>query len=260
MRPGQSFEDPDVAHNYRYRPDYPEELFEKLVSLTKQHNALDLGCGPGKVARRICHAFGSVTAVDPSAAMLAVAQELQLPEVNNINWIHGFAEDCALGSTEFDLIVAAASIHWMDHAKLFPRLLKHVGDEHIFAVVDGDGAYDPPWQKDWDVFLDKWIFEITGERYQPNQKDSAFNKKMARHKEWLHLEGEALFEHTFTQSVDEFIACQFSRDTFARSKLGQRVEEFAAELGRVVGPYSDETGMLEYRVRSNIEWGRIRVS
>ncbi|MEM7078378.1 MAG: class I SAM-dependent methyltransferase [Pseudomonadota bacterium] len=263
MALGQSFEDTEVAEHYGYRPDYPADLFAKLYELSPQHHhALDLGCGPGKVARQICTVFDSVTAVDASEAMLTIAQNLQSnseeTDRTNIRWVHSPAETADFADHNFDLIVAAASIHWMDHTRLFPRLLAHVAGDYVFAVVDGDGAHHPPWQSEWGDFLGKWIFELTGQTYAPDNTDSAFAKKMKRHKDWLRLEGEASFEHTCTQTIDDFIRCQFSRDTFAPSKLGNRRGEFSEQLRRVVSPHADPMDVLTYRVLTRVEWGKIR--
>lgn len=259
MRPGQSFENKEVAEHYKYRPDYPADLFSQLYKLSRNHgSALDLGCGNGKVARQLCGVFNAVTAVDPSESMLAVAQKLQATGSQNISWVCSLAEEADFADCSFDLIVAAASIHWMDHALLFPRLLHHVAVDHVFAVVDGDGAYQPPWQNDWDDFLSKWIFELKGERYEPGEKNSPFAKKMKRHRDWLSVEGEAFFEHNFSQTVDDFIRCQFSRDTFAPSKLGSRIGEFSEDLRQVVSPHADDEDMLAYCVQSRVEWGEIR--
>lgn len=231
MRAGQSFKEQDVAEYYRYRPDYPVELFEKLYALSpRHHSALDLGCGPGKVARRIGKDFGSVTAVDASASMLSIARRLQVKEDTNISWVCGLAEEVEFEDSPFDLIIAAASIHWMDHAVLFPRLFNHVTKEHVFAVVNGDDAYQPPWQKGWDDFLSKWILELTGQPYEQNRPGSQFTRKMESHRQWLDLRGTDSIEHTLSQSVEDFILCQFSRDTFAPSKLGHRIEEFSTDL------------------------------
>ena len=77
MRLGQSFENADLVDYYRFRPAYPPEITSQLIALSPRRNcALDLGCGTGKMARSLSSAFGSVVAVDASAAMLAVAQEL----------------------------------------------------------------------------------------------------------------------------------------------------------------------------------------
>lgn len=258
MRPGESFEDIEVAEHYKFRPDYPPDLFGKLYELSPRHRcALDLGCGTGKIARQLSGVFDSVTAVDASASMLSVALSLQKAGSQNISWVCSLAEEADFPDCSFDLIVAAASIHWMDHALLFPHLLNHLADDYVFVVVDGDGAYQPPWQNEWDSFLSEWIVDLTGERYEPGE-NSTFAKKMMRHKEWLSVEGEDSFEHQVSQTVEDFIRCQFSRDTFAPSKLGSRIGKFSEDLRQVISPHADDAGMLTYRVQSKVEWGKIR--
>jgi len=137
-------------------------------------------------------------------------------------------------------------------------LLRHVENDYVFAVLDGDGAHQPPWQSAWDQFLSKWILDLTGESYEPDRKDSAFAAQMTRHKKWLVLEGEASFTQNVTQSVQDFILCQCSRDTFAPSKLGQKIRDFSQDLRAVVGPFADSRDMLTYQVKTTIEWGKIR--
>ncbi|MEM7364687.1 MAG: class I SAM-dependent methyltransferase [Pseudomonadota bacterium] len=259
MRPGQSFQTKEAAEYYKYRPEYPGGLFQKLYDLSPRHGrALDLGCGNGKVAREIASVFDWVTAVDVSAAMLKVARELQGTSTQNIRWVCQNAEEIDGSDGPYDLIVAAASIHWMDHEVLFPRLLNHVAVDHVFAVVDGDGAHQPPWQHDWDSFLTKWIYDLTGEHYEPDRDDSSYALRMTRHNEWLDIENEFHFEHDVVQSIDEFVGCQLSRDTFAPARLGERVSEFTEELRQILFKHADGSGMLKYRVVTAVETGKIR--
>jgi SAM-dependent methyltransferase len=125
-RAGASFEEEDVVENYAFRPPYPEAIFARLAEISPTRAAaLDIGCGPGKVARPLARFFDSVTAVDPSGNMIALGRSLPGGDAANIEWIEGFAEDFAIGERRFDLTVAAASIHWMDHQRLFPRLARH---------------------------------------------------------------------------------------------------------------------------------------
>ena len=259
MRPGQSFEDTEVANFYVHRPEYPRGILEKLVELSPGHaSVLDLGCGTGKIARSLAGSFVSVTGIDASEAMLKVAARLQQKDTNNITWIHGLAESAQFVGTPFDLIVAAASIHWMDHSVLFPRLSSAVSAEHVFAVVDGDGAFEPPWQEAWDDFLGYWIYELKGEAYEPAVADSAFATDMMRYKRWIETRGEIEVEAgPVSQTIEEFIAVQHSRDTFAPSKLGMRMKDFDADLAAILTPHADE-GFLRYVVRTRLEWGSIR--
>ena len=260
MRHGQSFEDAEVAEAYLHRPDYADGVYRKLIEISPRHvNLLDLGCGTGKIARRLSAHFNSAIAIDPSEHMLRVAATQQPSDVRNITWVRGLAEDVAFEGGPFDLVVAAASIHWMNHAVVFPKLLSAVGTDHVFAAVDGDGALDPPWQPAWDEFLEYWIYELKGEAYEPERPDSAFAVRMNRYREWLDVSGEmTAASEPISQRVEDFIACQHSRDTFAPSKLGARLREFDQHLARILEPYAID-GMLIYAVESKLVWGSIRV-
>lgn len=260
MRPGQSFEEEAVASFYQHRPLYPTKIIERLINLSPgSSRALDLGCGTGKIARGIASTFDTVTAVDASAAMLKVAATLQNGDAKNIKWQHGLAETVALPGTPFDLIVAAASVHWMDHAIVFPRLRSLVNEHHVFAVVDGDGAFKPPWQEAWDDFLARWILKLKGEKYEPSLPGSQYEKFMTRYRGWLNVDGNETHDSLpITQSVDDFIKCQHSRDTFTPSKLGATLEMFDDELREILLPFAEQNS-ISYTIRSSIEWGTIRI-
>jgi SAM-dependent methyltransferase len=258
-RPGESFEDLEVAEAYLHRPDYAEDVYRKLVEVSHNHRSLlDLGCGTGKMSRRLPGHFLSVTAIDPSSQMLRVACAQEALNPDRITWIHGLAEDVPFDGAPFDLIVAAASIHWMNHAVVFPKLLSCVNADHVFAAVDGDGAYKPAWQAEWNWFLVRWIYELKGEAFEPNRPDSAFQRRMNSYRRWLDVAGEfAAISDPIHQRVEDFIACQHSRDTFAPAKLGSRLAQFDGELRAILEPYADE-GVLSYSVQSNLVWGTIR--
>lgn len=258
MRLGASFETADVAAAYVHRPDYADGIYRKLVDISPRHTKLlDLGCGTGKVARRLAGQFQSVTGIDPSAEMLRVAA-MQPSSGRNITWIHGLAETASFDGGPFDLIVAAASIHWMNHAVVFPKLLSSVSADHVFAVVDGDGALEPAWQNDWDQFLAYWIYEVNRETYEPGRADSAFQMRMNSYRDWLDVSGEMTARSApLEQRLEHFIACQHSRDTFAPSKLGSRLREFDLHLARILEPHATD-GVLAYVVESKVVWGSIR--
>ena len=257
-RPGQSFEDAAVAANHQCRPEYPDATYDLLVALSPgRSHALDLGCGTGKIARGLSPRFAAVTAVDASAPMLAVASALHRGGADNVKWVQGLAESVDLGEAVFDLVVADASIHWMDHAVLFPRLLGHVRSDHVFAVVDGDGAYEPPWEDAWDAFLAKWLWELKGDAYQPHQPDSDYHRFMTRYRDWIDVQGERHVQHEVSQTIDEFVRCQHSRDSFAPAKLGSKANAFDAELRQLLEPHAHGERLI-YHVRTRIEWGSIQ--
>ena len=140
---------------------------------------------------------------------------------------------------------------------LFPRLLSAVQADHVFAVVEGDGAFEPAWQQEWDDFLSYWIYELKGERYEASNPDSAFASKMTAYKNWIVVNDQIEAESEHTQSVQDFISCQHSRDTFTPAKLGSRMMKFDAELAMLLSPYVVDDS-ITYRVRTRLTWGSIK--
>src|SRR5437879_9032562 len=93
------FEDGDVVAAYVHRPPYPDALHARLLELTPTKGCvLDLGCGPGKLARALAQHVDQVIAVDPSAAMLDLARKLDAGRNPNIAWTHARAENLALAA------------------------------------------------------------------------------------------------------------------------------------------------------------------
>jgi len=259
MRLGQAFEDKEVVRYYAYRPPYPAEVFDKLLEISPAHQSvLDLGCGTGKIARTLSRSFDRVTAVDPSDAMLTKGQSLVEDSSSNITWLRGLAESIHFERQPFDLVVAAASIHWMDQDIVFPRLIDVVTDNHVFAVVDGDGAFQPPWKSEWDDFSAYWIRELKDERDGPSAKYGSFHNFINRYRGFLNVSGEtSVLSKPVTQSIKEFVLCQHSRYAFAPFKLGSRLERFDRELGSILEPYAVD-GEITFHVRTQITWGSIR--
>lgn len=256
QRRGSSFTETDVVANYRYRPPYPDAVFRKLLAIApRTEHLLDIGCGPGKITRPLAASFTTVTAIDPSEHMIALGRSLPGGGAENIRWIEGFAEDFPADGRRFGLTVAAASIHWMDHGRLFPHLLANAAPGHVMVVVSGDDPFEPPWQSDWHLFLGKWVPELIGQPFDHDKRSEG----MRSYQSYLDLHGSehVVSEHPFEQSVEDFVSCQHSRDTFAPSKLGGRIAAFDAELSELLRAYSHDD-RLSFVVRTRIVWGEIK--
>lgn len=79
------------------------------------------------------------------------------------------------------------------------------------------------------------------------------------YKAFLDIDGSEHFHSApFEQSVEDFVRCQHSRDTFAPSRLAGRMNEFDGELGEMLAPYARE-GKLSFIVRTKLVWGSIRL-
>ena len=107
---GQSFQD-GGKHYDRVRPGYPAESARWLVP-AGAHDALDVGAGTGKFTDLLLALGLSVTAVDPSADMLAQLSG-QYPAVAALR---GTAEATGLDDASFDVVSVAQAAR-----ELWPR-------------------------------------------------------------------------------------------------------------------------------------------
>jgi len=245
---GGAFDDADVARAYACRPPYAPAAIVALAGLPKaRRRALDLGCGPGKLAGPLALHFGAVTALDPSAPMLAEGRRLW--PAANIDWLHASDIGAPL-DRPFDLVAAGTSIHFMDHATLFPRLAEAT---EVFATVGGDHPPDPPWGAVWDEARDHWLRRV-GRTPDP----TGFAAFGTRHEAWIDIEGRQAFASTVSQPLADFIASQHSRATWTREAMGPDLAQaFDEDLALRLGPWTQD-GVLTYELVTELTWGRPR--
>lgn len=110
----------------RYRPMYPQKLFDYLASLTPtRKRAWDCATGNGQAALALADYFDMVTATDASEEQIKEAMEHPkiLYEVST-------AENSELDAKSQDLITVANALHWFDIDAFFNearRVLKKKG-------------------------------------------------------------------------------------------------------------------------------------
>lgn len=251
---GAEFEDEGVAAAYVHRTPYPPALFDRLLTLTPgRARLLDLGCGPGKLTLDLAPHFAEVLAVDPSAAMLRLAQRLDAGANPHIAWTEGFAEDTPLPD-DLDLITAGASIHWMDAPRLFPRLAANLAPEGQMAILGGDGPADAPWIAAWNQTIVDWVGKLGGE-----WQDPAHTARITGHQPWFDLAATETFTAPVVQAVDDLIEAEHSRATWSCAKMGPLAQAFDADLRAVVAPHVQD-GKVAFEISSTLWWGRPRAT
>lgn len=110
-----------VAAAYeRFRPGYPDELVDEVLAYAGRpvRTALEIGAGTGKATRAFAGRGIVVTATDPDAAMLA---ELQRHVPPSVVTVRAAFEEIPVTST-YDLVFAAASLHWTEPAGRWSRV------------------------------------------------------------------------------------------------------------------------------------------
>ena len=150
------------AHYEQGRVPYAPALIARVAESTRlnpQHRVLDLGCGPGPLARRFAPLAKEVVAMDPTPEMLNAARALA-GDIANVRFVAGGSHDLNPALGQFHLVVMGRSFHWMDRVdtlKRLDRLIEPGGAVALFA----DTAPAIPanaWRKVW--------LEIC-ERYEP---------------------------------------------------------------------------------------------
>ncbi len=107
----------------RVRPTYPPELFADLVAITGVHKGsslLEVGCGTGQATSSLAALGFPVTAVEPGAGMAALARQ-RLRSFDNVQVETSTFEEWDDHGRRFDLLLAAASWHWVDPSIGWPR-------------------------------------------------------------------------------------------------------------------------------------------
>ncbi len=152
-----------AEHYEKGRAAYAPALIRRVTEVTGlglQHRVLDLGCGPGPLARVFAPLVREVLAIDPSPEMLAEARVLA-GQTANIRFVPGssYELDPALG--HFHLVVMGRSFHWMDRVDTLERLNRLIEPSGAVALFYDSAPAIPAnaWRKTW-----KGIRE----RYEPN--------------------------------------------------------------------------------------------
>jgi ubiquinone/menaquinone biosynthesis C-methylase UbiE len=114
----------------KYRPDYPQELYDFILSEIKdKKSAWDCGTGNGQAAAVLSQYFEKVYATDPSAEQIKSATQK-----SNIEYRVASAENSTLPDKSIDLITVAQALHWFDFTKFFAEVKRVAKPDAIIAV------------------------------------------------------------------------------------------------------------------------------
>ncbi|MEV4615516.1 class I SAM-dependent methyltransferase [Kitasatospora sp. NPDC049258] len=125
-----------IAQSYeRFRPGYPEELFELVAGYAGRpvRTALEIGAGTGKATRLFAGHGVAVTATEPDAAMLA---ELRRVVPARVRTVRAAFEDLRPGE-RYGLVYAAAALHWTRPEGRWSRVAALLAPDGVFASFGG---------------------------------------------------------------------------------------------------------------------------
>jgi SAM-dependent methyltransferase len=119
----------------RHRPGYPADLVTLVTAYAGRplRTALEIGAGTGKATRAFAAQGIAVTASEPDPAMLA---ELRRHVPATVTPLLSAFEDLQPG-TGYDLVYAAASLHWTDPDGRWPRVAALLTPGGVVASFGG---------------------------------------------------------------------------------------------------------------------------
>ena len=147
----------------QYRPDYPPDLFEYIVSfISNKNTAWDCGTGNGQSAIALSKYFKKVIATDISPKQIDNAEK-----AHNIFYSIQPAEATNIKSNSVDLVTVAQAIHWFDFEKFYTEV-KRVAAENAFIAMWGYSLLqiDEPI----DQFIRNYHFNFLGNYWDAERK------------------------------------------------------------------------------------------
>ncbi|BEP15889.1 class I SAM-dependent methyltransferase [Acidothermaceae bacterium B102] len=132
-----------VASAYeRYRLGYPEVLVDQVLAYAGHpvRTALEIGAGTGKATRAFAARGIVVTATDPDAEMLA---ELRRHVPDTVHAVRSSLESLRQ-SAAYDLVFAAASLHWTNPDRRWQRVAAMLTAGGTFASFGGQLQLQDP--------------------------------------------------------------------------------------------------------------------
>jgi SAM-dependent methyltransferase len=126
------------------RPDYPDELYSDLLSITGVRppaNLLEVGCGPGKATMPLAGMGFRITVVELGKDLAAAAREnlRAFPDVSVINT--SFEEWQPPEPHTFELVYAATAWHWVDPDVRYEKAAKALVPGGHLAVWGASHAF-----------------------------------------------------------------------------------------------------------------------
>jgi ubiquinone/menaquinone biosynthesis C-methylase UbiE len=107
------------------RREFVAALALPPAALNSHLKFLDVGCGPGHVARMLAESGYNVTGVDRSHSLLRIARRLasKLASANRLAFHHSTTERLPFDAAAFDITYATGVIYWVEH---LPETLREI--------------------------------------------------------------------------------------------------------------------------------------
>ena len=147
----------------KFRPRYPQELFDYLGSIAPgRQMAWDCGTGNGQAAIGLASVFDRVIATDASEKQLANAQSDE-----RVEYRVAPAENSGIESKTIDLIMVAQALHWFDLDRFYTEVQRVLKNNGVFAASAYNLLHVEPAI---DEVVNRYYYEVVGPFWPPERK------------------------------------------------------------------------------------------
>jgi SAM-dependent methyltransferase len=240
------------------RPAYAGDLIRRIVqlcALDRSARVMDLGCGPGQLARALAPFVAEVVAVDPEPEMLKIAARGAADaRIVNIRFIEASAQDIGPAWGRFDLAVIGRAFHWMDRSQTL-RLLDQVilpGGAVALLGTDHPEVADNAWRALFNGVIDRYGASDSARAHRKSpgwQSHGAVLLLSA----FCRIERISVWERRRTP-LKNFVDRARSLSSVA-AKAGELAGDIADELRAVLAPYAAKGEIAEVvESKATIAW------
>lgn len=253
------------------RLPYAPELADALagdLGLDGRGRLLDVGCGPGTIARRLAPLFEAVVGLDPDPGMLAEAARLAATSgIVQATWVRTLAEALPAGLGVFRVITFGASFHWMDRPRVARAVRTMLTPGGAVVQVDAPGyradallmetghgrlRHPPPPDEAMESLRRRYLGpdRRAGQGIRntsPGGEDDVFQAAGFLPARIVVVPDGREVE----LSVDQVVAGRFSNSGTAPHLFGDRVGEFESDLRSLLAEASS-VGWFSVRLPDNI--------
>ncbi len=174
-----------VEDYIKYRPGYPEECIDYLVSevgLRQDSVVADVGSGTGILSSLLLPVVQTVYAVEPNLEM-RIAAENQLSGNSHFLSVTGSSTDTGLPDNSVDFITAAQAFHWFPIQETLKEF-KRIGKESCnMVLIWNSRKKDTDFLEKYDKILMKYAndYQTVNHQNLTDEKLSAcYNGKMTK--------------------------------------------------------------------------------
>lgn len=237
-----------AAYYDRYRPGYPQSLFDDLrgrLPLTGGGRLLDLACGTGQVALPLARDFAEVVAVDQEpGAVTWGRRKAQAAGLTHVRWITGAAETVAVDG-RFELVSIGNAFHRLQRRRVARRLLDWLqpGGGVALLWADTPAQGKQRWQQELAAVFEEWLTKAGTRELIP----AGWQETMATEPPETVLRDAGLtylgrFKFTATQTwtVESLIGFAYSTSILSRRALGDASATFERELAERLSPLATD--------------------